>query len=291
MTIKCPKCGSEETVKRGFSMTEKRGKQQRRLCNDCKHTFIVDMGFWKMKNKKEVIVMCVDMYLSNLSSRKMMNQLKRHFSISVSHMTILRWVRKYVEKVSGFVKKIKPKLFGGVYADETEITCGKRNDVFWCAVNWETRLINASLYSPRPQNMEDAIDFMRMIAKNGRPTFIQTDALQIYPRAFRKVFYSRYSKDFVEHRINNYTETKKHNVRIETVFSKIKDRVKDFRGFKSSYWASVIMEGIVIQHNFIEKHSTTGFAPCDLAGYDLNLGDNRWMDLIRKATIFCYDSQ
>lgn len=74
-------------------------------------------------------------------------------------------------------------------------------------------------------------------------------------------------------------------MRIETVFSKIKDRVKDFRGFKSAYWASIIMEGIVIQHNFIEKHSTTGFTPCDLAGYDLNLGENRWMDLIRMSTI------
>ena len=172
-----------------------------------------------------------------------------------------------------------------MYADETEIKCRKRDDVFWCAVDWNTRLINASLYSPRSQNMEDAIDFMRMIKKTTKPTFIQTDALQMYPRAFRKAFYSRYSKDYVEHRINNYTKTKKHNVRIETVFSKIKDRVNDFRGFKSAYSASIIMEGIVIQHNFIEKHSTTGFAPCDLAGYDLELGENRWMDLIRLATI------
>ena len=101
-----------------------------------------------------------------------------------------------------------------MYADETEIKCRKRDDVFWCAVDWNTRLINASLYSPRSQNMEDAIDFMRMIKKTTKPTFIQTDALQMYPRAFRKAFYSRYSKDYVEHRINNYTKTKKHNVRV-----------------------------------------------------------------------------
>ena len=284
MCVKCPRCGSEDVIKRGFSNTKKRGKQQRLLCNSCRHTFIVDLGFWKMKNKEEVIVMCVDMYLSNLSSRKMMNQLRRHFSIEVSHMTILRWVRKYVEKVGNFVKKIKPKLFGGVYADETLIKCQDREDVFWCAVNWQTRFINAFLYSPRPQNMDDAIEFMKKIAENGRPAFIQTDALQIYPRAFRKVFYTRHTRDMVLHKINNYSETKKHNVRIETVFSKIKDRVKDFRGFKSAYWASIIMEGIVIQHNFIEKHSTTGYAPCDLAECNLNLGENRWMDLIRMMS-------
>ncbi len=285
MCVKCSNCKSEDVVKRGFSMTQKRGKQQRFLCKKCKHTFLVDSGFWKMKNKEEIIVMCVDMYLSNLSSRKMMNQLKRHFSIEVCHTTIQRWVKKYINKVSDFVKKIKPKLFGGVYADETEVKCRKRDDVFWCAVNWDTRFINASLYSARPQNMEDAIDFMKMIKESGRPTFIQTDALPQYPKAFRKVFYSRHSKDFVHHKVNNVSKTKKHNVRIETVFSKIKDRVKDFRGFKSAYSASIIMDGLVLQHNFIEKHHTTKMAPCDLAGFDLNLGENRWMDLIRLSCL------
>ncbi len=285
MVVKCPKCGSEETVKRGLSLTKKRGKQQRIICKACRHTFIADLGFWKMKNKEEVIAMCVDMYLSNLSSRKMRNQLERHFGISVSHNTILNWVRKYVQKVQKLVEKVKPVLGGRVYADETLISCENREDVFWCAVDWDTRFINATLYSPNPQNMEDATEFMRRIKAAKRPYYIQTDALQIYPRALRKVFYSRQTKDWVEHRIVNYQKTRKYNVRIETVFSKIKDRVQDFRGFKALWSAPIIMAGIVIQHNFIEKHSTTGRVPCELAGTRLNLGGNRWMNLIRTASI------
>ena len=73
-------------------------------------------------------------------------------------------------------------------------------------------------------------------------------------------------------------------MRIETVFSKIKDRVDDFRGLKALWSAPILLAGIVIQHNYIEKHSTTGKVPCELAGQELKLGENRWMDLIFLST-------
>jgi transposase-like protein len=284
MCVKCSNCGSEKVVKKGMTTTKNRGKQQRFLCKDCKRTFIPDMGFWKMKNKDEIVTMCVDMYISNLSSRKMRNQLLRHFGIKISHITILDWVRKYVLKVQKFTDKMKPELSGMIYADETDIKCQNRNDVFWCSVDWGTRFINATLYSPHTQNMKDATEFMRRIARMKKPRYIQTDALQIYPRAFNKVFYRLKNENRTEHRVVNYQKTRKHNVRIETVFSKIKDRVYDFRGFKALWSAPIIMAGIIIQHNYIEKHSTTGKVPCELAGQELKLGDNRWMGLIKMAS-------
>ncbi len=282
----CPHCKSENVVKRGLSKTKNRGTQQRLLCKDCKKTFIRDEGFWKMKNKESIITMCIDMYVSNLSSRKMRNQLKRHFGIKVSHITILDWVRKYILKVQNYVEKIRPKLSGKIYADETEVDCQNRNDVFWCSIDWDTRFINATLYSPNPQNFKDAKEFMKRIGKARRPKYIQTDGLPYYPKAFKKVFYTRYNKNKVEHRINRVRTTKKHNVRIETVFSKIKDRVDDFRGFKAIWSAPILMAGIVLQHNFIEEHTTTGEHPCKLAGMDLDVGENRWDGLIRLATVF-----
>ncbi|MBN2102230.1 MAG: IS6 family transposase [Candidatus Aenigmarchaeota archaeon] len=285
MNAKCPCCKGTATVKRGFNYTKKRGKQQRMKCNNCGHTFIVDLGFWHMHNKEEIITMCVDMYLSNLSSRKMRNQLRRHFGIKVSHVTILDWVRKYVLKVQKFVQKIKPQLSGKMYADETEVDCENRKDIFWCCVDWDTRFINATLYSNKSQNLADATEFMKRIKATKKPYYIQTDALPFYPKAFKKVFYSRFLKDKVAHSVVNYSKTKKHNVRIETVFMKVKDRVNDFRGFKALWSAPILMAGIILQHNYIEKHSTTAKVPCELAGQSLNLGENRWLDLIRLSAI------
>jgi hypothetical protein len=60
----------------------------------------------------------------------------------------------------------------------------------------------------------------------------------------------------VEHRIQNYQEIRIHNYRIETVFMKIKDRVLDFRELKALWSAPILLNAIVIQHNFIETHTT-----------------------------------
>ena len=283
--ITCPHCKSKETVKRGLTDTKNRGKQQRFLCKGCNKTFLCNEGFWKMKNKDNIITMAVDMYLSNLSSRKMRNQLWRHFRIKVSHVTILDWVRKYILKVQRYINRLKPQLSGNIYADETEVDCQNRNDIFWCSIDWDTRYINATLYAPNSQNMKDATEFMKRIGKHKRPNYIQTDGLPFYPKAFKKVFYSRYKDRRVEHRVNIVRRTKKHNVRIETVFMKIKDRVYDFRGFKAIWSAPILMAGIVLQHNFIEDHTTTGKRPCRLAGLDLDVGVNRWDGLIRLASV------
>ena len=43
------------------------------------------------------------------------------------------------------------------------------------------------------------------------------------------------------------------------------------------------MTAIVIQHNFIENHSTTDEVPSERAGVNLELGENRWLGLIRLS--------
>ena len=80
-------------------------------------------------------------------------------------------------------------------------------------------------------------------------------------------------------------KTGKHNVRIETVFSKIKDRVDDFRGLKALWSAPILLAGIVLQHNWIQEHTTTRKLPCELAGLNFDVGVNRWLGLIRLASI------
>ena len=66
---------------------------------------------------------------------------------------------------------------------------------------------------------------------------------------------------------------------------KIKDRVDDFRGLKALWSAPILMAGLTVQHNFIEEHTTTGENPCATAGQDLELGANRWLGLIKMASV------
>jgi len=89
----------------------------------------------------------------------------------------------------------------------------------------------------------------------------------------------------IGHKIQNYQTTRIHNYRIETVFMKIKDRVLDFRGLKALWSAPILMMAIVIQHNFIEAHTTLDEVPCNRAGQELDLGENRWLDLIKLSKL------
>ncbi len=189
-----------------------------------------------MKNSEKTITMSVDMYLSNLSSRKMRNQIKRHLNHKISHVAILDWVRKYVLKVYNYVEKLDYNVGDYFYADETIIFRNKQQDRFWACVDWETRLITGIHYSTTA-NPQEAITFLKNAISKGKPRFIQTDAAQFYPKAFRKMFYTqrifKLTGRKVEHKIQNYSETHIHNYKIETVFMKIKDRVDDFRGLKA----------------------------------------------------------
>jgi len=288
---KCPTCKSKHTVKRGFSPTQNRGKQQRYLCKECKKTFIQDLGFWKKKNSEKKITVAIDLYFSNLSSRKVRNHFRRHWEHNASHITVLNWCREYTIKVQKYVDTLQPQLSGKFYADETEIDCERRKDIFWCNVDWDTRYISGFHYSTT-RHTDEAVTFLKKATKNGLPEYIQTDAAAFYPIAFRKLWYSNHvtgkgwhGKTKVEHRVNNVSKTKRHNVRIETVFMKIKDRVDDFRGLKALWSAPILMAGIVIQHNFIEEHTTTRKLPSELAGLKLTDENNKWLSLIELS---CY---
>ncbi len=276
--VKCRHCKNTDVVKKGYRQTMMRGKIQRWFCHRCKKSFTVDEGFFRMKNNEKVITMSVDMYLSDMSSRKMRNQLRRHMETRISHVTVLDWVRKYCLKVYKFTQKFKPQLGGRYYMDETEIDCAGRNDNFWCCVDWDTRFIPNTHYSLFTDK-RNAVEFLENVKKTHLPKYVQTDAANFYPFAFEKVF----SKE-VEHKINNTAQTGKHNVRIETVFSKLKDRIREFRGLKAFWSAPILLNGLIIQHNFIEAHTTTGRIPCELAGMKFEAGVNKWLGLIHLSS-------
>ena len=49
--------------------------------------------------------------------------------------------------------------------------------------------------------------------------------------------------------------------------------------------ASAIMKGYEIYYNFIRKHQGICCCPYELAIPDLELGNNRWLDLIKLSKV------
>ncbi|MBS3085433.1 hypothetical protein J4225_01995 [Candidatus Pacearchaeota archaeon] len=57
-------------------------------------------------------------------------------------------------------------------------------------------------------------------------------------------------------------------------------------GFYSGMeFASVIIKGMEIYYNFIRKHQGINCCPYELAIPDLELGKNRWLDLIKMIKV------
>src|SRR3989344_2471346 len=237
--LKCRFCKSQNYIQKGYRKTENRGKIKRYYCRDCKKGFTADTGFYRMRFNEQIVTMSIDTYVSNLSSRKMRNQLSRHLAVKTSHVSILNWVYKYTMKVSRFVEKLGYNLGNSFYADETFVQREGKEDRFWTCIDWDTRLITGYHYSLNG-NITQAQEFIKKSISKGKPKFIQTDGALFYPKAFSKLFYSNKIGGLtVEHKIQNYQMTKIHNYKIETVFMKIKDRVYDFRGFKALWSAPI----------------------------------------------------
>lgn len=214
--IKCLYCKASNYIKWGSRKTQNRGKIQKYKCLDCNRYFTNDDGFYRMRNSEDKITEGIDLYFSNLSSRKVRNHFRRHRPNNVSRVTVLDWCRRYVLKVTKYVDKLKPNLSGKYYMDETEIDCSGRNDFLWVAVDWDTRFIPNTHYSLF-SDIRNCKEFLSKIKKKNLPKFIQTDSANFYEKSFNDIFRNK-----VQHYINNVHETGKHNVRIETVFQKLR---------------------------------------------------------------------
>jgi len=77
------------------------------------------------------------------------------------------------------------------------------------------------------------------------------------------------------------------NHKIERLHNTIRDRTKIMRGFHGSLFsAKSIMKGMEIYYNYIRKHQgIENKTPQEEAIPTLNLGENRWLGLIRLSKI------
>ena len=85
---------------------ENRGKIQTYYCKNCKKRFIGDNGFLRMRNNPNKIIQATHMYFSGVSLRKTQEHLGVFHEHNVSHMSVLRWIRKYMTQISKFTNKL-----------------------------------------------------------------------------------------------------------------------------------------------------------------------------------------
>jgi transposase-like protein len=117
-------------------------------------------------------------------------------------------------------------------------------------------------------------------AHDSEPERIFTDGLKAYSEGMT---FAPFTKD-PEH-VPKAGIGKPHatNNRIERLNGTVRKRVKVQRGLKSM--GSAIPEGNRLFYNFVRPHMALDEqTPAQVAGIDLKLDGNKWMELIRQAT-------
>lgn len=94
--VKCPKCGSEHVIFRGFRHNKNSDKRMR-LCKRCGRKFTPDDGFLRMRFRAEDVQYALSLRKKGFSLAEAQLHLKRK-GIKVSRWTISKWERRFAAK-------------------------------------------------------------------------------------------------------------------------------------------------------------------------------------------------
>ncbi len=295
MNTECEFCGSENTIKKGLRRTENRGDVQRFYCKDCKKRFVVNDAFFRMRNTPQKITLCMDLFFRGISTRKVQEHLQAFYPHNSDNSTIYRWIIRYATLISKFTDTLKPIIGPEVQVDEVEFHRRKHpRQRLGIAQNWlidsidpKTRFAVASNYV-ESRNLEEIRNVLKNIKEKaqGRVKVITTDGFVAYTNVVNQTFgYSlKLGRYTVFHNVVNASQGEGFNYPIERLHNNVRARTKTMRGLHGSVAsARAILKGIEIYYNYITKHQGIHKTPSEEAKINLNLGYNRWLDLIQLA--------
>ena len=284
--MKCPKCKKTHTVKHGY-VHRRTGLTQRYLCKHCGYKFINDDGFKQFRTNPKIITAALDLRAKGLSLAEVVDHLGQHHNVKVSRKTVLDWQNKFGEKLHSFTQSLTPFLGLTYHADEMFARVSGTWNYLWSCIDYLTKFIVAHHFSVVRNDIECTkfIGKVKTRTKNP-PNEIHTDNSWDYYPAFRKHFPRN-------RKIHKHFPAWKHSFKnnpIERFFNTVKQRYKTLRTFDNTDSASKFLCFYMVYYNFIRKHmSLNGITPAQAAKIELNLGKNRFMDLIRKAIYILFN--
>ena len=154
------------------------------------------------------------------------------------------------------------------------------HDWLWSIIDPKTRFLIATEVSKK----REIADAKKIIASGKKlvtqnPNYILTDCLNSYQKAIRDEFQNR-----VAHIKTKSLKEGFVNRPIERYHNEIREKLKARRGLGNDESAQSFAELLKINHNFVKPHQgLNNKTPAQVAGIDLNLGDDKYMDLIKLS--------
>ena len=271
----CQYCGASEIVKDGVRHN-KHGDLQVYLCRKCGKHFTLNLGFEGMRATPQIITSAMQLYFTGESYRNVQKFLKLQ-GVNVSHVAILKWVKKYVRLMEAYVENMKPNVSDTWRADELYLKVKGNMKYLFSMMDDETRFWIAQEVAETKEKHDARTLFMRAKYLTGKqPKTLITDGLPSYAKACEWAF------DGTQHIRKITLKGKQHNNnKMERMNGEVRDREKTMRGLKRK--RTSVLSGYQIYHNYIRPHeSLNGKTPAEACGIKVE-GDNKWKTLIQNA--------
>jgi len=281
----CRYCGGK-TVRNG-TRKNTRTVKHRFLCLECKRTFTENAEYGKLSVKPQVITLVLDLYFRGLSLRDISQHLKEFYGMDVTHVAVYKWIQKYMKAINEYVGKQQPKNVSPKWkADEQMVKVGGKWLWDFNIIDPETRYLLASNLT-ETRKTEDAVKTLRQASNwtKTRPQEIVTDGAFAYGQAIRKAYPGWYRKNskVLHSRYKTLRSRAKNNNDIERYHSTFREFDKVRRGFDRFKSGKANVDNFRTYYNYIREHTELGTTPAEKAGIELELGKDKWMELLKKS--------
>jgi transposase-like protein len=276
----CRFCGSDQIVHAGIRYN-RNGDLQKYLCRSCGHYFTINLGFEKMRATPQIITSAMQLYFTGESLRNVQKFLALQ-GVKISHVAILKWIRKYVRLMESYLEKIRPNVSDTWRADELYVKIKGNMKYLFAIMDDETRFWIAQEVAETKHGHDARKLFQIGIRVTGKkPKTLITDGLRAYQDAYYSEFYS-FKEGWQEHIHKIALRETHNNNKMERFNGEVRDREKVMRGLKTK--KTPILSGYQIFHNYIRPHEgLEGKTPSEVCGIKVE-GENKWITLIQNAS-------
>ena len=286
----CQKCYSTEIIKHGFRKLKDETKRQRYTCKNCKNRFIIrENGFSNVELNPKIISESLNLVMSGMSYRNVVRHIETSHQIKISHVAVNHWIKKYTILIKEYTDSIKPDVSDVWSLDEmflnvknTKKTGKGFHDWVWSIIDPKTRFLIATEVSKKRGIIEARkiiSSGKNIVAHNNRPNYILTDSLRAYQDAIKKEFESRTAHIKTKSIKDGFV-----NIPIERYHNEARENLSARRGLGNDESAQTFCDLLKINHNYVKPHQgLDGKTPAQKAGIDLELGTDKYLDLIKRA--------
>jgi transposase-like protein len=235
-----------------------------------------------MKATPQIVTSALQLYFTGESLRNVTKFLKLQ-GVQVSHVTVYRWIGKYVALMEKYLDRITPKVGDTWRADELYVKIKGNMKYVFAMMDDETRFWIAQEVADTKDTHDARHLFQMARERTGKkPDILITDGLRSYHDAWFKEYRTNRNLDSTVH-IRQITLTGHHNNnKMERMNGEIRDREKVMRSLKKP--DTPILTGYQIYHNYIRAHEgLDGKTPAEQAGIQVE-GNDKWLTLIQNTS-------